>query len=315
MIERLEVLNYRGVSRGALYGLGSLTVLVGPNNSGKSTVLEALLLAGARGDGYALSFVGTRRGWTGLGTLQAWIRGGESRISSGDSVNMTRLLLRLSAPDTVTATLDSTIAGNATFREDGRGGFSTGNLIPAFIEPQSIGLDPALLDRAVSQADLAGERRQLIDLLKPLLPGLRDLRILQAGSRYALHVEDDSAQPWPAAVAGDGLKKLLVLASSLAADQSGLVLVEEPETYLHVGAYSKVAQLFWQAANAAKPKQIVATTHSLEFVDALFGFAGVDPSKATLFRLSLAKGELKSVRVPGDKVRELREEIGEDLRR
>ena len=44
VVERLVLRNFRGVVRGELE-LAPLTILVGPNNSGKTTVLEALLLA------------------------------------------------------------------------------------------------------------------------------------------------------------------------------------------------------------------------------------------------------------------------------
>jgi hypothetical protein len=194
-------------------------------------------------------------------------------------------------------------------------GSTGGQPPPTLIEIEKADVDPQMLDQAVSRADLQGERGALIDLLRPLLPGIRDLRILQPANQYALHIEDDSLAPWPAVTAGDGIKKLLVLAARIAADNSGLILVEEPETYLHVGALQQVAKLFWQAVFAQKPKQIVAATHSLELIDALFGYEAADLSKAALFRLSLRKGELKAVRVPGEKVRELRSEIGEDLRR
>jgi hypothetical protein len=62
--------------------------------------------------------------------------------------------------------------------------------------------------------------------------------------------------------------------------------------------------------------QVVLTTHSLELIDALF--QGAPPERlaeSALYRLSLTGGELKAVRVPGEKVLELRTEIDEDLRR
>lgn len=44
MIKELDIYNFRGVASGSLK-LNKFTVLVGPNNSGKTTVLEALMLA------------------------------------------------------------------------------------------------------------------------------------------------------------------------------------------------------------------------------------------------------------------------------
>ena len=49
MIEQLTFHNLRGIRAGQLDNLGQLNLLVGPNNSGKSTVLEALYLMGVSG--------------------------------------------------------------------------------------------------------------------------------------------------------------------------------------------------------------------------------------------------------------------------
>ena len=43
MISAVEIKNLRGIQHGKLEGLTPLTVLVGPNASGKSTILDALL--------------------------------------------------------------------------------------------------------------------------------------------------------------------------------------------------------------------------------------------------------------------------------
>lgn len=44
MIEKLELTNFRGIKSGKLK-LSPITIMLGPNNSGKSTILEALFLA------------------------------------------------------------------------------------------------------------------------------------------------------------------------------------------------------------------------------------------------------------------------------
>jgi predicted ATPase len=45
MIRSVEITNLRGIQSGKLENLTPLTILVGPNSSGKSTVLDALLIA------------------------------------------------------------------------------------------------------------------------------------------------------------------------------------------------------------------------------------------------------------------------------
>ncbi len=45
MITSIEIENLRGIRAGRLNGLAPLTILTGPNGCGKSTVLDALLIA------------------------------------------------------------------------------------------------------------------------------------------------------------------------------------------------------------------------------------------------------------------------------
>jgi hypothetical protein len=60
-----------------------------------------------------------------------------------------------------------------------QGGGHTSPRTVTFVEVDRADVDPAVLDGAISRADLRGERRAPIELMRPLLPGLRDLRILQ----------------------------------------------------------------------------------------------------------------------------------------
>jgi len=54
MIEQLAIHRFRGVRRGKLEDFGKFNVLIGPNNSGKTSVLEMLYLTGASGRDCAL---------------------------------------------------------------------------------------------------------------------------------------------------------------------------------------------------------------------------------------------------------------------
>ena len=65
MLEAVDIEGFRGIARGTIAGLSRLNLLVGPNNSGKSTCLEALLLGSASTSSSSipsLEFVASRRG-------------------------------------------------------------------------------------------------------------------------------------------------------------------------------------------------------------------------------------------------------------
>lgn len=54
MIERLVIHRFRGIREGLLEGLGKVNLLIGPNNSGKTAILEMLYLSGVSGRPCAL---------------------------------------------------------------------------------------------------------------------------------------------------------------------------------------------------------------------------------------------------------------------
>ncbi|HHI97754.1 MAG TPA: hypothetical protein ENJ96_07860, partial [Thermodesulfatator atlanticus] len=49
MIKRLVIHRFRGIRQGTLENFGKINVLIGPNNSGKTAILEMLYLAGVAG--------------------------------------------------------------------------------------------------------------------------------------------------------------------------------------------------------------------------------------------------------------------------
>jgi hypothetical protein len=62
MIRKLELENYRGFSRYKLSSLARVNLLVGKNNSGKTSILEAVRLLGASGDPRVLAAIARQRG-------------------------------------------------------------------------------------------------------------------------------------------------------------------------------------------------------------------------------------------------------------
>ena len=75
IIGRIEVRNFRGIKETSIDGLSQLSILIGKNGAGKSSLLEALYLVSScasikddvRGD-MKLDYLISRRGGRGTGT-------------------------------------------------------------------------------------------------------------------------------------------------------------------------------------------------------------------------------------------------------
>ena len=72
MIESLEIKGLRGIRHGVLNGLSPLTILVGPNGCGKSTVLEAAGVACAGNVAVSCFNALALREWLGFAGLDFW---------------------------------------------------------------------------------------------------------------------------------------------------------------------------------------------------------------------------------------------------
>ena len=66
MIKRLEIENFRGISKGKIEGFSQLNIFIGKNNSGKSTILEALAIVL---NYEMLQHIVKRREWHGLDSV------------------------------------------------------------------------------------------------------------------------------------------------------------------------------------------------------------------------------------------------------
>lgn len=347
VIESLEISNLRGIRTGKLEGLTPLTVLVGPNSSGKSTVLDALLIAASLSPGDAVGRAVRRRterdadarwllwrqGEDGAATLKVRTPQGDGRdctlsVQAEIPIDLKSSLLRQDAREPFTCiethcSRDSSTASALTL-------FSADNLYeftpdparlpePLRIEPYISLLDmrglgtgtplPNLYTTTVTQ----GRREDVLELLREIIPGLRSLEILVTPRNTpVLHLVFQNGSV-PVALAGDGIRTMLRLSLELVTRPQGLVLIEEPEVHQHPRALHQSAKVL--LASMRRGLQIVLSTHSLELIDALLlESTQEDLQRLSVYRLKLNEGALASSRLSGDQLAFARGQIEEDLR-
>ena len=350
MIESVEIKNLRGIREGVLEKLTPLTVLVGPNSSGKSTILDALLIGASNSPGDAVGrAVGRRSTRDADARWLLWRQGQDGATSLGVRAQSTgkwrrsNLSSRSEAPNDLVARLrelgreppfgcietetrthifsDFAVAVTA-FAADNSYVFRQApdalppilNIEPevSFVDMRGVGLGTPLA-QLYTEAVTQGRRDDVRELLGAIVPGLRNLEILVSHRMEpVLHLvfADKSV---PAALAGDGVRTMLRLSLELASRGRGLILVEEPEVHQHPKALQQSAKAL--LASMRRGVQIVLATHSLELIDALLLEATQDdlPHLST-YRLKLDDGVLASSRLNGEQMAFARGQIEEDLR-
>lgn len=331
----ITIQNLRGIEEGTIEDLAPLSILVGSNNTGKSTVLEALWFNASRGDASVVASMATRRGWCGISCVEQLFYRPQEAAFVKTTVDGKEISTEFSLGNISTDVYD--LVRNKPEFEDGIqilaecnrgqtsklalsskgeiGGYLTTKSFKAsdphiFVAVETI-TEFGLLEDAFSDASAKGKEAEIEALLARIGQPNQSLRILKRGDQYVLHTIFNG-KAVAVYFSGDGYKRLLYIACVLAAQAGGLVLLEEPECFQHPKHLRELAQLIWGAIDQGT--QVVLSTHSLDLLRHIFFSETARLEKAAVFRTTLKEGRLAAVRIAGERAKERLEELGEDLR-
>ncbi len=349
-IDRIEIENLRGIKQGAVEGFSPLSILVGPNNCGKSTVLEAVFCVGRGLDAKEVYKLLLRRGGPPLHAIQhVFYRGidhTEAQIKTfqaNDQSSQARLALgraqdmdirRVAIEDKLEEPMTESIihythnrksnisVGWSRVLVDSNGRFGTvliGHVTQSpwpcsFVDVEAVRAAGALED-AYSRLEQNRGVELVIKALKRAMPTLTDLRILKADKDFILHTIHGSEKPIPAYLAGDGFKRFLEIASHIVSNKNeGIVLLEEPESFQHPRYLGELAMLLKETAS--RGTQVILSTHSLELIQLLLAESPEYPSTLfpTVHRLRLHEGVLHATALSAEIARYNMNELEQDLR-
>ena len=341
MIQSINIERLRGIREGEL-NLTPLTILVGSNGSGKSTVLEALYIGAHKNPALAVGEVVTRR--KDFPESHKWLfwkegRDGKAEVTLTAKMGKAVCELTIFNPSSLAVNVrhpkqnsrstkpayytafqrsahgvletDILDAENQRFAKDSVPLFNTVVSGVTLVEP-STPSHYALL-KYNENAVNSGVMETTIELLKEVIPTMTRLQLSTHNLMPVIHISYPDRSV-PVLLAGDGIAALVHTALQINAQEGGVALIEEPEVHQHYRTMSLTARVIWAAIR--RGIQIILTTHSLEFIDTILQEKPEDVSEETLtlVRTSLIKGKLLTVSYSGDDVEFARESFGEELR-
>jgi hypothetical protein len=341
VINEIEIKNFRGIREGKLSGLSQISILVGPNNSGKSTALEAVLLSIAVNFPWCLAAL-MRRGGKPIDALSRAISFNDgTQIDSlrvGEQEQRFQTIISRVTPRDIHILEEARkqgmqeqlyqfrflqrrgdqVASQLTCMVSTDGGLSTPTLEGGqpmkseinFVDLETVRHSGALED-AYSSLEKYGKLKDVVAALRSSFSTLQDLRILKVGTEFVLHSFFSEGEPVPTYLAGDGFKRMLALASALFSGAE-LVVIEEPEAFQHPRYLRELTALIHAAAK--KGVQIVLSTHSIELLDLLLNSAPEGAEYPTVHRTRLVDGKFSATRVSHEDAARLRSDLEEDLR-
>jgi len=287
MISRVVVKNFKSIGEaGVDLELKPLTLLVGPNGGGKSSILEAIAVASQRGPTGRLtqfpspdSLLHKPNGgtWTidviapGVASdpkpgFRVEFGGGAGGVNVGGLTpvpNLTEAANRVIVELDQKAFIISSVRGNVPYTIDTR------------TEPKWVGVNGenlllllGIIFGQIKYRDVAHQIRGWASRF-----GIGELHAGPRGSnRAGSDYEDTELRAVvDLALASSGARQVLTIITQLFwAPPGSLLMIEEPEISLHPQAQIDVLEMFAEAIK--EQKQIIATTHSLILLQAL-GYA------------------------------------------
>jgi hypothetical protein len=338
MITSIRIENFRGIRSGELTDLKPLTILTGMNGCGKSSVLDALLIAAHPSPGKGVGQAVLRHPITKDGARwlvrQPAAKPARIAVQFDNRPATHELELTVSLPQVTIVCGPLGSAEVVSFDDGLDDGYQVFEYAQVVSDPESATeleieaylrdgrpsdvrvIDPGIpepLHTTYTEAVRQGRKRDVLDLLLSFVPDVDGFEILtESDNTPALYVTKAGGAV-PSSLSGDGVHAFLQLALGVAAAPGGLVLVEEPEVYQHPAAIEQTARVL--LASMRRGVQTVVTTHSLELIDCLVdGAEEQDRGNMALYILSLSDGELSAGRFAGEDMAYARQQAESDLR-
>lgn len=294
ILKRLVLEAYRGIGGVELNELSPVSLIVGANNTGKSSILEAAgLLLRPPDPGQWVSAVRRRDADLALvDGIWSMFPGAEAihpedgpeqssaiglRATLGDGERVVSASAQASEiPGSeeggeLAVRVDVSVNGQPAIELRFPGIKPVAHQVPVYrvftVTPSSHYSTSVFVEQ-LSQVVDAGRKQLAVQLMNVFDTEVEDLDVIKSHGREAVRVTHASRGVVDLSSFGDGIRRAAALALTLTRASQGVLLIDEIESGIHYSVLRPVLGKLLEAAADAQV-QLLATTHSLEAVDAL----------------------------------------------
>lgn len=158
------------------------------------------------------------------------------------------------------------------------------------------------------------EKLKIINLLQMFDSNIIDFKIkinkYNIETTYIIHKINGMM---PLFAFGDSIKKILTLASAVINAKNGILLIDEIETAIHKNMINEVFKWFIGFCEEYKV-QLICTTHSLELIDGIIFSLEDKIDSLSCFKIESYEDKLYSTKLSGNKLKDIRTFLGQDVR-
>ncbi len=314
MLRAFAVENFRGIRSLHIENLGRINIMVGRNNSSKSSVLEALtILMAGKGGGNLLTDILRRvifwRGWYGKKSVDDLFYKGQGTISisaeldgelltlsirKGEEEFSNKLLMYLTVltrDKAVTSKFKAMIDRDNLVPNDTQG-FGVFEEFPPdygfeFIIPSTLRTF-GYVERLYSKAYEKKVVKDSLRVLRTAYPDTIGFSPLIKDGTWVLHVET-SEGVYPYYLMGEGFKSALIISFLMPLLEEGYLFIDLAEAFHHPKSLKIMAETLVKGAKEHNV-QVFLTTHSPNLITLLSSFVEHEHVDGKVFHFVRTKG-------------------------
>ncbi|MFB5760078.1 AAA family ATPase [Paenibacillus medicaginis] len=168
--------------------------------------------------------------------------------------------------------------------------------------------------RHLTRSIMSGEKNDIIELLQKFDKNIEGIEVLSPDGRSPVPFFKHKLMGYaPVSVFGDGVRRVLTIATAVLQCKDGILLIDEIETAVHTKLFEKFFD--WLVSLCEEYNvQLFATTHSLETIDAILSAEKNNLEKLIAYRLETNDDYTDAKKFVGQDLYDIRYELGQDVR-
>ena len=298
MIETIHIEGFKGFTDTTIGPLRKVNLIVGGQNVGKTSLLEAVFLTLGNGN-FISPFRPNEGGDTGRFVHNAFgshFRIIEVKDDEGDFVKIADNLMTIGNFEHIGHFFQVAPLGSHGIWSTQGSSTRPPVSIPLFLPHQ------ASLVQLFGSMVVARKKRDLIDMLKQVEPRLISLDAVSPDGEQRIYAEIEGvAQALPLPELGHGFARLLYLFCTLLSTDAKLALIDEVESGVHYSALPTLLQGIKNVANQ-REVQTIMTTHSWDCIRAACEVFADSPDDFQVIRLERTENNIRAVNIEGDRM-------------
>lgn len=325
---KIKINNFRHIENLELKNLRRINIIAGLNNTGKTSILEAVKLICTLNDTKEFTNTIKRRAKLSKEELDIkWFLDQIPKINISAEFNEKKISLNIEKytqlPDDLTYYIDSiefTVSTNddnfkslVHFYEkypQKTEGPITQLCQSIFSSPFNV-LEPELLSECYSKSLNEGSKETIIDFIKEHVD--LDIKNIELDKQERYRVIHAKIIPPPdLTLFGEGLQRIFKMGLLFAGAKNGVLVIDEFENAIHASLLPKLTKLIYELSKRFNV-QVFITSHSKECIDAFAQDKFIPKTEISSYAL-IREEKIEAIHIPGEKLNSLIEKIDFDLR-